>query len=93
MPIVEGTVVNQRMTPTANGNRIISITDRHADMALTEDDDESCNNIGFPNILISTLVLVRKFLLLVEHHKESLMVRQNLLQSTLVDITSRRIGG
>ena len=37
--IVEGTVVNQRMTPTANGNRIISITDRHADMALTEDDD------------------------------------------------------
>jgi|TARA_B100000085_G_scaffold256996_1_gene257947 hypothetical protein len=37
--IVEGTVVNQRMTPTANGNRIISITDKAADMELTEDDD------------------------------------------------------
>ena len=37
--IVEGTVVNQRMTPTSNGNRIISITDKAADMELTEDDD------------------------------------------------------
>ncbi len=39
LAIVEGTVVNQRMTPTSNGNRIISITDKHADMELTEDDD------------------------------------------------------
>jgi len=39
LAIVEGTVVNQRMTPTANGNRIISITDKAADMELTEDDD------------------------------------------------------
>mgnify|MGYP001164930998 FL=1 len=38
LAIVEGTVVNQRMTPTANGNRIISITDKAADMELTEDD-------------------------------------------------------
>jgi len=37
--IVEGTVVNQRMTPTSNGNRIISITDKAADMELTEEDD------------------------------------------------------
>ena len=39
LAIVEGTVVNQRMTPTSNGNRIISITDKAADMELTEDDD------------------------------------------------------
>ncbi len=36
--IVEGTVVNQRMTPTANGNRILFITDKEADMELSEDD-------------------------------------------------------
>ena len=37
--IVEGTVVNQRMTPTANGNRILSITDKASDMELSEDDE------------------------------------------------------
>ena len=39
--IVEGTVVNQRMTPTANGNRILSITDKASDMELTEDEEEN----------------------------------------------------
>ena len=39
--IVEGTVVNQRMTPTANGNRILSITDKAGDMELTESDEDN----------------------------------------------------
>jgi hypothetical protein len=39
--IVEGTVVNQRMTPTANGNRILSITDKASDMELTESDEDN----------------------------------------------------
>ena len=61
--IVEGTVVNQRMTPTANGNRILSITDKASDMELTEDDGDSATTCWIPehiniNFGIGSTVLV-----------------------------------
>ena len=36
------------MTPTANGNRIISITDKAADMELTEDDEHLATTCWIP---------------------------------------------
>lgn len=61
--IVEGTVVNQRMTPTANGNRILSITDKASDMELTEDDGDLATTCWIPehlniNFGIGSTVLV-----------------------------------
>ena len=61
--IVAGTAVNQRMTPTANGNRILSITDKASDMELTEDDGDLATTCWIPehlniNFGIGSTVLV-----------------------------------